>query len=260
MYRHTKRGMLMLAAFPLLAQAGTFTGWQTNGNAALLDDDGVLRLTGTTQFEVGSAWAPQPLSLLGNFSLAFSFRIDGGSGADGLTLTFQHDQDGAGALGVAGGDLGYQGIGPSVAFIYDTFDNDFDTDRKAGHNTAVAMDGDLESGWGGLDVSHPVEFASGLRESVLFSWIDYDVASGQFAMYLNDIDVKPGSPVENIGSDWPSRLGNEVLVGFTAATGALTDNHDILSFSVNVAPVPLPPAAWLLASGLAGLGALRRRR
>lgn len=252
---------LALCASPLLAEAGTFSTWTLNGDAALLDDGDTLRVAPLGGFKLGSAWAPGQLSLLSNFSVAFSFRLDGGSAADGFTLSFQSSDDGANALGDAGGYLGYQGIERSVAFIYDTFDNGFDTDREAGHNTSVIADGDLVNGWGGQELGSPIAVNGGsLRGAVLYSWIDYDVAHGYFLMYLNDVDVKPGTPVESIGSDWPPRLGDSVFVGFTAATGSLDDNHDILSFSVTQAPVPLPAAGWLFGAGIAALAGLRRRR
>jgi len=255
--------VLTLCASPLLAQAGTFTGWHLNGNASLLDNDDTLRIVPLGSFRVGSAWALTQLSLLEDFSVAFSFRIGGGSGADGFTLTFQSNDDGSTTLGSNGGFLGYQGIERSVAFIYDTFDNGFDTDRAPGDNTSVIADGDLANGWGGNTVGTVIADdtnGGSLRDAVLYSWIDYDASLGRFDMFLNDVATKPGSPVENIASDWSLRLGDSVFVGFTAGTGSLDDNHDILSFSVTTSPVPLPGAAWLLGSGVLGLAGLARRR
>ena len=255
--------VLTLCASPLLAQAGTFTGWHLNGNASLLDNDDTLRIVPLGSFRVGSAWAPTQLSLLEDFSVAFSFRIGGGSGADGFTLTFQSNDDGSTTLGSNGGFLGYQGIERSVAFIYDTFDNGFDTDRAPGHNTSVIADGDLANGWGGQTVGEAIDINvndGSLRDAVLYSWIDYDVSLGRFNMFLNDVDTKPGTPTVGIASEWQPRLGDSVFVGFTAGTGSLDDNHDILSFSVTTSPVPLPGAAWLLGSGVLGLAGLARRR
>jgi hypothetical protein len=214
-------------------------------------------------FRTGTAWAPTRLSLLEDFSVAFSFQIAGGSGADGFTITFQNSGDGSSAIGDGGGALGYQGIENSVAFIYDTFDNGFDTDREPGHNTSVATDGNLINGWSGQSIGNPIDVNGGsLRNAVLFSWVDYDASLGVFTMFLNDVGSKPGTPAASIASDWITRLGDSVFVGFTAATGALDDNHDILSFSVveGPAPVPVPAAAWLLASGVIGLAGFTRRR
>jgi hypothetical protein len=73
---------------------------------------------------------------------------------------------------------------------------------------------------------------------------------------LSDSPVKPADSIHNV-SFLPGAFGSSNLfVGFTGATGGLTDNHDILSFSIT--PVPLPGAVLLFGAGLAGLAAFGR--
>ena len=240
-------------------QAGVFDAWSFNGSATTVDSGNVLRLTNASGGPPGSAWAPEKVSLSNDFSIAFSFKIHGGSGADGYTLTFHNNANGNGALGNAGGFLGYQGIDKSVTFVYDTFDNGFMTDLTSGHNTAIARGGDLVDPFGGLDVSRPVDVNGGnLRDTVLYSWVDYSAAGSQLDMYLADSPVKPADSIHNM-SFLPGVFGSSNLfVGFTAGTGLFTDNHDILSFSIT--PVPLPGALLLFGAGLTGLAAFGRLR
>lgn len=238
-----------------VVHAGPFDGWTLNGAAQLVDADEVLRLTDAVSYQAASAWAPDKLSLTQDFSLVFSFMMAGGSGADGITLTFQNNAAGSAALGSDGGGLAYQGINKSLAFTYDTFDNGWDTDRTPGANTSVAYDGDLINRWGGLTVGQSHE----LRGTALYSWVDYTAANGgEFSMYISNTDVKPALPDQQFALSSTANLfgGDEVYVGFTGATGGATDIQRILSFSAT--PVPEPSTLWLTAAGLIGLIGFKR--
>lgn len=256
--------LLAALALPCAASAGTFTGWTLNGSATLVDSDDTLQLTSADPFLAGSAWAPFQASLLQDFSVAFSFRIHDGSHADGFTFTVQNAFAAEGALGAAGGGLGYEGIDHSMAIVYDTYDNGLDTDRISGpdfaDNTSVAYSGNLATPWAGASVGTEALFANGLREQTLYSWVDYSAANQQFLMYLSDTNTKPAVARENISFSNVlfSLRGPDVLLGFTAGTGSSSDFHDIQSFSYTTTPVPLPAAAWLLAP--AALTLLRNRR
>ena len=72
--------------------------------------------------------------------------------------------------------------------------------------------------------------------------------------------MKPGTALLffNVGSGLQSFIGSEIRFGFTAGTGAASSLHEVFNFSTT--PVPLPAAAWLLLSGLGGLGFIGRRR
>ena len=90
--------------------------------------DGGLRLTDAiTKNSNASAFWPTPVAGASNFTVNFDSTIDGGTNADGTTLTF--GDVGAGAkstsLGSAGGGLGWSGT-PGFAVALDTYANGTD--------------------------------------------------------------------------------------------------------------------------------------
>lgn len=247
---------LTLALAALGAQAGTFDDWSRNGSAQLLDAGDTLRLTNITSgYQVGSAWAPDKVSLSQDFSAAFSFRIADGTGADGITFTIQDSAAGASAAGFDGGWLGYESVNKSIAFVYDTWENGYDTDRVPGANTSVTFGGSV-SPWGGATVGTAYE----LRGKVVYSWVDFSAATGLFSMYISDTALKPLVAQETILLSQSDLVGSATAyVGFTAATGGSNDNHDILSASISA--VPESDAAALALTGVAlALALVRRQR
>jgi len=252
---------LLTGLLSIGAHAGQFTGWTVNGSAKLLDSDNTLNLTANVGGQAGSGWAPTKLSLLSDFSVAFSFRLanDGSEPADGITIAFQNNAAGTAALGASGGYLGYQGIDKSVAFIYDTYENNFDTDRVAGFNTSVAGNGNVVDFWGGTTIGSAFPT---LRDGVVYSWVDYSRANGRFLMYISNTNVKPLTASENISAgDWTAFFGsNDASVGFTGGTGASYDTQDILSFNVTTNAVPEPETYALMLGGLGVVAFMARRR
>ena len=74
-------------------------------------------------FQAGSALRPSPVDV-GGFTTSFEFQVGDAPSwwlGDGLTFVLQNA--GPEAVGVAGGGLGYTGIGRSVAVKFDLVDN-----------------------------------------------------------------------------------------------------------------------------------------
>jgi extradiol dioxygenase family protein len=206
---------------------GDVTGWQLNGAAA--QAGGVLRLTPAVEKLAGSAFYTTPLSLGAgdSFSARFDFRMHGG-GDGGEGMAFVIRGDGPDSLGGKWSSLGYTGTGASLAVEIDTRKKWQGTDLDGNH-LAVLENGDV--------TDHRVFYtpAFGLEDGAVHTlWVDYDGASATLAVYLAPAPGggKPASPVLTYGVDLPALLGGEAYVGFTAATGARVNNHDVLSWKL----------------------------
>src|SRR5262249_18227749 len=78
--------------------------------------------------EASSIFTTQRVPVTGTFNTSFVMNVRPANStpgqinsADGITFVLQASPDGAGALGAAGGGLGYGGITPSVAIKFDLY-------------------------------------------------------------------------------------------------------------------------------------------
>jgi hypothetical protein len=105
-----------------LTTSGFSQTYQVNG-AATAYENGLVKLTPQTGGSVGSAWSSTKADLSQPFDMTFDmfFGCDASAnGGDGITFTFQNQ--GATALGAAGGNLGLFGITPALSIEFDTYD------------------------------------------------------------------------------------------------------------------------------------------
>lgn len=216
------------------ADVSSGSGMTLNGNAVVLPP--VLRVSNASRNSVGSAYFTQPLSVdaSSNVSAYFSFRIGGGdllNGADGLAFVLQSSSDGAAALGLDGGGLGYQNVRPSLAVELDPYHDDPD---PAGGHVALMRDGDVNIGLLGF-----VNPAFALNDGVLrHIWVDYAAVEGQVEIYISDADTRPDVPLLiQRGLSLSTLLGPSVFVGFSASAGERLNDHDLLGEAWAVASV-----------------------
>lgn len=162
-----------------------------------------------------------------NFTTQFQFQIAGGQGtdgADGFALVLQNSGSGANALGNPGGNLGYASILNSIAIEFDTYDNgagDINNNHlsilsNGNVNTSLAQD------------SAPFDLNSG---NVLNAWIAYNGTTDVLQVYLSDTSTQPVDAVLSTTVDLAGALGNQAFIGFTAGTGGLVNDQDILNWS-----------------------------
>jgi hypothetical protein len=234
-------------------------GLQINGDARVVTNvDGarVLRLTPAASSQDGTAWSATTLSLAQGFSTTFKFQIthpdgDGIGAADGFAFVIQNgaflnETSGSSAFdrAAAGGGIGFQGLTNSLAIEFDTYcnfensdtcvSNDFSSDNEVGVLScgAGANSSNHDScGIANVSVSSPI-LADGRVHTAVITYTPpssdcIESCSGTLAITLDLLPVLTTRlNLASLGLD----TNQDAFVGFTAATGAGFENHDILSW------------------------------
>jgi len=189
---------------------------------------GALQLSDGGNFENRVVWYTTPVNVQ-SFTTDFSFQITPASpnASDGFTFAIQNM--GLNANGGIGGALGYQGIKPSVAVKFDTFNNDGEGVNSTGFYTnGVAPT--VPS----LDLTPSgVNLHSG---DIMHAHLTYDGAT--LTLTLTDT-VTGASFNASQAINIPGTVGgNTAFVGFTAGTGGTVSTQNILNWTYTPAPPP----------------------
>jgi hypothetical protein len=212
---------------------GGRTGLSLNGSAR--GANGLIRLTGKHDLQAGSVFCTTPVNVR-TFNTIFRFQITpGNQTADGLTFCIQGE--GPRALGGPGGGLGY-GPDPSnpqdpgfkitrsVALKFDLFDNQTIQPRSS---MGVYQNGDspiAATAVGGEIALDPlgIDLHSGHQFRVTLA---YDGTTLQTV--IRDLTLLK-EVSRAFALDIPSVTGNTAHVGFTAGTGMLSADQEIVSW------------------------------
>lgn len=249
------RGDAEADAVPVFPDFSSTAGMALRGDAQQVDS--VLRLTAVDQFTsaTGSAWFTTPLALAPGFETTFQFRITPGAlyrdeAGDGLSFTIQNA--GIDALGLPGHSIGYGGIAASLAVEFDTFLNNDDGTAlygdPNGNHLSVHTRG-LEPNSGDEAFSLGSNTAIPILDDAQVHTARISYAPGTLEIFMDG----SGAPYLSVAVDLADLLTSpDAFFGFTAASGAATSNHDILSWSL--VQVPEAGTGLLTALGLAILG------
>ena len=201
---------------------GNGLGWTINGGTLIQDD--VLYVS-TDVGQATSGFFNIPMYIRG-FDASFVYQdIDGflAPQADGMAFVLQNSDAGSSALGGGGGALGYNGIQPSVAVLFNIYTNDnnagfsFRTNGATGAPYEFTTPVDINSG-------DPIQVNihySGSTLSLTFSNM-VNAATFKTNMMVGDLSVPLGS--------------STAYVGITGATGGIGSNQRVSNFRY----IPLP--------------------
>lgn len=255
------------------AQAATFSNWDLNGSAALIDGGNTVRLTANQASQVGVTWGPGSLDLGALLTreekkpveVFFDFRVTGtgvpSNWGDGFAVFVSSQAP----LATASGAFGLNAFDDGMAFLIDPAANKA-LSRQAGATsdpTTTLAASKLKFGADKVDMLDSTLVHARLQ----FSW----VKDKGWTLNLSMDGSRPGEAWRTFAtstvsqstfSDW-----SDVRIGFGASTlGGERANFDILSFSAQDMRYPAAPVpeASTMALAMAGLGVLawsaRRRR
>jgi hypothetical protein len=198
------------------------TGFTLVGGATVTG--GALQLTDGGNFEARAIWYSTPVNVQ-KFTTDFTFQITpaAANSSDGMTFTLQNM--GLNAHGGIGGALGYQGVKPSVAVKFDTFNNAGEGVNSTGFYTNGAAPTvpalDLTPSGVNLHSGH-----------VMHAHLTYDGTT--LALTLTDT-VTNATFTASQAINIPGTVGaNTALAGFTAGTGGTVSTQDVLSWTYQV--------------------------
>jgi hypothetical protein len=209
----------------------TNAGWVLNNNGAIVTtiNGNVLMLTDGNTGESDSAFYNVG-QYVGGFIASFYYQGTT-NGADGITFCMQNAPAGTGALGGAGGGLGYGGITPSAAFEMNIFTNAI----HGGVGILVQTNGNIGdfSNSGYLSTA-PVDISSG--DNI---YVQLYYQQGVLKVLLID----PSAPATNTSSfaiNLPATVGNgSAYIGLTGSDGGVASVQTVsnLVYSYTTPPV-----------------------
>ena len=198
-----------------LAESLAMDSWNFEGDALWDATNGWVQLTDVKTHTAGTAFQTSTIVDASHVEISYAFFVSGGSGADGFSLTALDVDRMSAFVGNNGGGIGYQGL-PGWSIEVDTYDNGSHEPTSQDH-LSVHLDGDV----GGYVASAPLpEMEDGawhdMSVRVEGTWLEVTVDG---VVYL-DVDV-------------PELTSFPAYVGFTAATGSLTNYHLIDALEVS---------------------------
>ena len=207
------------AAPPLINFASGFTATGLNLLGATIVNN-TLELTDGGSGEERAAWYTTPVNIQ-TFTTDFTLQ-DTSASADGMTFTIQNASPGIWSIGGNGADLGYGGIGSSVAIKFDLYSNA----GEGSDSTGFYTDGAVPTVPAIDMTSSGVNLHSG---DILQAHITYDGTT--LTLTLTDT-VTNASFTTSEPINIPMTVGaSTAYVGFTAGTGGLTAVQQVLTWT-----------------------------
>lgn len=202
-----------------------------NGNASIITPQcnaavTTYQLTPDLANQSGQIWNTTPINLTTRFDLQFEIFMGYkayNTGADGMAFVIQTLSNNAGS---GGGGLGYEGITPSIAIEFDTYENGWDPIYC---HTAIEKNGDIDhTDLSGNNLAGPEQLSPSNATLPDGTWhnaeIIWNPISDSLSLYF-DCSLRvsyKGDIVDSIFKGNPT-----VYWGFTGGTGALSNSQEV---------------------------------
>jgi glucose/arabinose dehydrogenase len=190
-----------------------------------------LRLTNNASNENGAGWFTTAQKVSTPWVAEFEFQLVGGPGADGFAFVIQNNS--TNAIGGNGCELAYHGIPNSVAIEFDTYDNggscgvgtvnDLNAPHISVHTQGTSPNSVNEAASIGATTAVPA-YSDGNIHTARIMYVP-----GTLFVFVDDLV----NAALTVPLDLPSTLSltnDRAWLGFTGATGGLSESHDILNF------------------------------
>lgn len=189
--------------------------WHFEGTALWDSANGWVQLTEPVTDQAGTAFQTSATVDADNVVIAFSFYVSGGTGADGMSLTALDTTRMSSFVGASGGGIGYGGL-PGWSVEVDTWHNGEYYEPTAEDHLSIVLDGNA--------ASPVVSAALPEMEDNLWHTMSVTVIEGWMTVSVDDV-VYIDQLVTGLTS-FPA------YVGFTGATGAVTNYHLVDALAV----------------------------
>ncbi len=200
--------------------------WHFEGTAFWDVGDRVVELTALDPFAVGTAFQVATAVPADRVSIRFEFQTGGGTGADGFSITALDVDRMTGFMGAPGCALGYgephdscidtgEAL-PGWSIEVDTYYNPY-IDPSSNDHLSLTFDGDLDTTAAWTDLPEV--------EDTGWHILDIVVDAPTVQVYLDSELL--------ILEDIPGFTPFDAYIGFTAATGADTNEHTIRGLTVS---------------------------
>lgn len=200
--------------------------WHYEGTAFWDPDRGAVELTDLDPFAVGTAFQVASTVPADNVSIRFEFQTGNGTGADGFSITALDADRMTGFMGAPGCALGYgephescidtgEAL-PGWSIEVDTYYNPF-IDPSSNDHLSLTFDGDLDTTAAWVELPEVEDTGWHTLQVVL--------RAPDVQIYLDDEIL--------INESLAGFTPFDAYIGFTAATGADTNEHTIRGLSVS---------------------------
>ncbi|MEO5802786.1 MAG: L-type lectin-domain containing protein [Verrucomicrobiota bacterium] len=178
---------------------------------------------------VGGLWFQTKQSILGGFDTMFQLRITNktGRGADGIVFVLQDKA--TPSLGVSGHHMGFVRGGNAVAIKFDNYHyhRNYIKYDEIQITSCIASEMEPRGGSSLGTITGPELFSDGKIHAIRIRYIP-----GRMEIFLDDLKKPLLVAAFKLEEVVPFKKG-EAWVGFTASTGADSQNQDILSWTFN---------------------------